>query len=191
MRIRFVTSNQWKFNEISEACRRKGIEVEWVRMKYEEIQADDTEEIARTSCERVSAQLGSGFFLEDTGLYVGALGGFPGPYSSYVSKTIGNAGLLKLLEGKERGAYFLTVIAYFDGTVVRTFRGILEGTIADAPRGSNGFGFDPVFIPSGHSRTLAEMSTSEKNMISHRSSALSRFLEYLAGRGNGKAVHGQ
>ena len=131
MKLKFLTSNMHKYNEISAFLGQLGIECQWVKMKYEEIQGESTEEISRDSAVKLSRQMGDKFFLEDTGLYINSLKGFPGPYSSYISKTIGNEGILDLLKNKERSAYFLTVISYFDGTNVLTFQGKLDGRIAD------------------------------------------------------------
>jgi len=116
---------------------------------------------------------------EDTGLEVAALSGAPGVLSSrfagkekdYVAN---NKKLLELLAGAaDRKARFRTVavLALPDGRFW-TSEGVLEGTIAEEPRGSGGFGYDPLFIPAGETRTLAEMSPSEKNAISHRRKAL-------------------
>ena len=112
-------------------------------------------------------------------MYINSLKGFPGPYSSYISKTIGNEGILDLLKNKERSAYFLTIISYFDGANVLTFQGKLNGRIAEEEKGKTGFGFDPVFIPENCEKTLAEMSIEEKNQHSHRINALRSFISYL------------
>lgn len=168
-----------KFNEISSFLGNRGIECQWVKMKYEEIQGDTTEEISRDSAMKLSRQIEEKFFLEDTGLYINSLNGFPGPYSSYVSRTIGNLGILDLLRNKERSAYFLTVISYFDGEKILTFQGKEDGKIAEEEKGKTGFGFDPIFIPENCEKTLAEMSIEEKNQHSHRINALKSFIRYL------------
>lgn len=116
---------------------------------------------------------------EDTGLEVAALSGAPGVLSSrFAGKekdyAANNKKLLELLAGAaDRKARFRTVavLALPDGRFW-TSEGVLEGTIAEEPRGSGGFGYDPLFIPAGETRTLAEMSPSEKNAISHRRKAL-------------------
>ena len=116
---------------------------------------------------------------EDTGLEVAALSGAPGVLSSrFAGKekdyAANNKKLLELLAGAaDRTARFRTVaaLALPDGRFW-TSEGVLEGTIAEEPRGSGGFGYDPLFIPAGETRTLAEMSPSEKNAISHRRKAL-------------------
>ncbi len=176
----FVTSNEGKFREAREIASRFGINVEWLRYEYIEPQGNELEEIARASAEMLAEKIEGEFFIEDSGLFVEALNGFPGPYSSYVFKTIGNDGILKLMEGVEnRRAYFKAVIAYWDGSDVHVFTGIVEGEIATEKRGSHGFGFDPIFLYNG--RTFAEMGK-EKNEVSHRRKALESFFSWLSQR---------
>ena len=116
---------------------------------------------------------------DDSGLEVDALGGAPGVYSAryageQCSYSDNNRKLLKELAGANgRSARFRTVIALSDSAGnVWTVDGVCEGSIAMTPLGSNGFGYDPLFIPSGYSKTFAEMAWEEKNRISHRGRAL-------------------
>ncbi|HDM60168.1 MAG TPA: non-canonical purine NTP pyrophosphatase, partial [Archaeoglobus veneficus] len=112
MELTFVTSNEGKFREAEEIAARYGIKLKWKKMSYLEPQGSSLEEIAKLSAEALSKELKEPFFLEDSGLFVEALKGFPGPYSSYVFKTIGNEGIVKLMDGVEnRKAYFLAVVA--------------------------------------------------------------------------------
>jgi len=176
--IEFISSNRHKFMEIKARMDECSIGITWVKMKYEEIQADTTEEISLDSAKKLSSFRGKPFFIEDTGLYITSLNGFPGPYSSYVSKKLGNSLVLRLLED-ERSAVFLTVITYWDGRSFFQFSGKLEGEISMVERGHNGFGYDPIFIPRGKEITMAEMTIEEKNEISHRAMALNKFIEFL------------
>ena len=116
--------------------------------------------------------------MEDSGLFIDALNGFPGPYSSYVFRTLGNRGIVKLLDGMEnRKAYFLSVVAYADGCEIRSFTGKVKGNISREIRGGEGFGFDPVFEVSG--KTFGEVSIKEKNEISHRKHAFESFFTWF------------
>jgi len=124
-------------------------------------------------------------FVEDAGLFVEALKGFPGPYAAYVYHTIGNQGILKLMADTEnRGANFQSVISYCDSensVDPVSFYGEIKGEITPAQRteqGKSGFGFDPIFQPEGSSRTFAEMTVEEKNGYSHRAAAIRRFAEW-------------
>lgn len=175
--IYFVTSNEGKFREAKEIANAYGVEIEWMKREYLEPQGNDLEEIARLSAELLAKEIKEPFFLEDSGLFIKALNGFPGPYSSFVFKTIGNEGILKLMSDvEEREAYFLAVIAFWDGKEVKTFKGRVDGRIAHEMRGDKGFGFDPIFEYNG--KTFAEMGD-EKNRVSHRRKALENFFSYL------------
>jgi XTP/dITP diphosphohydrolase len=123
---------------------------------------------------------------DDSGLEVMALEGRPGPRSArYAEKGETNTEkLLRELKGKtEREARFVCSLALvIEGTLI-TETGYLEGTISESPRGSMGFGYDPVFIPKGESRTLAEMTETEKNAISHRAVALGLLMKKVSDLG--------
>lgn len=126
-------------------------------------------------------------FADDTGLEVFALGGEPGvdsahyagPHRSHADNV---ALLLRNLAGHaDRSARFRAVFTLIRGGEIRQFEGEVRGHITEAPRGSGGFGYDPVFVPEGHDRTFAEMSTAEKNTLSHRARALAAMKAFLAG----------
>jgi XTP/dITP diphosphohydrolase len=173
----FITSNEGKFKEAREVAKLFSVEIEWLKIEYEEPQGNTLEEIATKSAEMLSRVIKKPFFIEDSGLFIESLNGFPGPYSSYVFKTIGNEGIIKLLEGvQNRKAYFKAVIAFFDGKDIKIFDGIVYGEIAKEIRGDKGFGFDPIFLYGD--RTFAEMGE-EKNLVSHRRKALEKFFSYL------------
>ena len=179
MAIQFVTGNEGKVREASEYL--EGIDsVEQVSYDYTEVQSDDLEEIAVRGATEAFDGLGGkdSVLVDDSGLFVDALGGFPGPYSAYVEDTVGVERLWRLAEGEEnRRAHFRTVLAYCDGERTETFVGSVGGTLV-APRGEGGFGYDPIFEYNGE--TMAEMSTDAKNSISHRGRALAEFAEWLA-----------
>ncbi|MET1125040.1 MAG: XTP/dITP diphosphatase [Archaeoglobaceae archaeon] len=176
----FVTSNEGKFREVAEIAAKYGLKIEWLKMEYLEPQGSDLEEIAKLSAELLAEKINGEFFIEDSGLFVEALNGFPGPYSSYVFKTIGNEGILKLMENVEnRRAQFKAVVAYWDGEKVWTFTGVVEGEIAREARGSGGFGYDPIFLYGD--KTFAEMGEA-KNEVSHRRRAFEKFFEWYQKR---------
>ncbi len=173
----FITSNEGKFREVKAIAERYGIDVKWLNRKYIEPQGESLEEIARLSALNLAREVNEPFFIEDSGLFIEALNGFPGPYSSYVFKTIGNEGILKLMRGvKNRKAYFKAVIAYFDGRDIHVFTGVVEGEIANEIRGTKGFGYDPIFLYGD--KTFAEMGE-EKNEVSHRRRALEKFFSWF------------
>jgi len=122
-------------------------------------------------------------FADDSGLEVEALDGRPGIYSSRYAPSDPEriAKLLAELKGKEnRRARFVCVIAIaVNGEVIETFEGEVKGTIVDAPRGSSGFGYDPVFQPDGYDQTFGELPQEVKNGISHRADAFRKALEFV------------
>lgn len=143
---------------------------------------DDVERIAEGKASWAFQQLRTPLIADDTAFSISALNGFPGPYAAYVLNTIGNAGILKLMAGvRDRSASFTTAIAYADGEGTRVFTGTIPGVITHAPRGSGGFGYDPIFELAG-GRTLAELPLEEKSAISHRGRALSAFRRWFLER---------
>ena len=178
--LRFATTNEGKVREARAYLADVVDDLEAWDYDYPELQADDLGTIASHGArDAFAAGDGTPVFVEDAGLFVEGLGGFPGPYSSYVYGTIGNEGLWRLAgELEDRAAAFRSVVAYADGETERTFEGVVRGTIV-APRGDGGFGYDPIFEYDG--RTFAELSTDEKNAVSHRGRALATFADWLAG----------
>ena len=122
-------------------------------------------------------------FADDSGLEVEALDGRPGIHSSRYAPTDTEriAKLLEEMKGQSnRRARFVCVIAIaVNGEVIETFEGEVKGTILDAPRGENGFGYDPVFQPDGFEKSFAELSQDEKNRISHRANAYAKVQEFV------------
>jgi XTP/dITP diphosphohydrolase len=183
--IRFVvvTSNPGKAREFENIFSEYKLSFRIEPIKTPEIQAMDLRIIAEESAIYAYDILREPVLVEDAGLFINALNGFPGPFSSYAYKTIGIKGMLKLMENVEdRRARFLSVIAFYTPMIggVKIFTGEVEGYIAMEPRGSGGFGFDPIFIPAeGDGRTFAEQSIEEKNKLSHRARAAKKFAEWI------------
>ncbi len=188
--VYFATSNRHKLEELNAALRGCGARAEPVEAPKLELQGESLEEIAAAAASLAYSILHRPVAVEDAGLFVEALNGFPGPYSSYVFRTIGYWGLLKLMDGvEERSAFFKSVVAYAGPWGVKLFTGIVRGFIAYEPRGSKGFGFDPVFIPEGSDKTFAEMEVEEKNRFSHRAKAARALCEWLSRvRGGGQGL---
>lgn len=133
---------------------------------------------AKLKARNYGAHTGALTLADDSGLMVDALNGRPGVYSARFagagcSYADNNRKLLRLLAGKKRTAKFVCVMALYDGKkFVGAVRGECRGTIAASARGRKGFGYDPVFIPSGMNRTFAQLRPSEKAKVSHRGKAL-------------------
>jgi XTP/dITP diphosphohydrolase len=110
-------------------------------------------------------------------LFINSLGGFPGQYSSFVFRTLGNDGILKLLSGSiDRSAYFLSLIAFYDGRVLSIHEGRVNGRISDRMT-EGGWGYDPIFTPDNSDLTFAELKEN-KNEYSHRKRALEKFARW-------------
>lgn len=128
-------------------------------------------------------------FADDTGLEVDALHGLPGVHTAryaYPDRHDPEANMIKLLEAlrenNDRNARFRTVIALIEKGKEHLFEGVVEGVIAREKSGTQGFGYDPVFIPEGNSKTFAELGEDIKNTISHRARAVQKLAKYLASR---------
>jgi len=181
MKIMFVTNNMNKVIEANEIVKSFGIELIPIDVKKIEIQGDSLREIAIYAAKHAYEVVRKPVVVEDSGLFIDALNGFPGPYSSYVYKTIGLKGILKLMEGvRNRNARFIAVVALaISDSEIYVFEGVTEGYIANEIRGDKGFGYDPIFIPFNHFKTFAEMDRSEKNMYSHRGKAFRALGEWV------------
>lgn len=174
-----VTSNKGKFLEYYQLFKENGLEVKHYNLKYPEEQLDSLDEVARRSLCYLTGIIKEEFFIDDSGIFIDSLNGFPGVYSSYIQSTIGNQGILKLMRNEtNRNALFKTSIAYYDGDI-HIFNGQTIGSISLEERGRNGFGYDPIFIPYGEEMTYAEMDIIKKNTISHRYKAATELINFL------------
>lgn len=186
--IVFATNNKHKLEEIRKIAGKK-----WNVLSLADIGChDDIPETADTlhgnaeiKARWVKDRYGYDCFADDTGLMVDALGGAPGVYSArYAGEAHDSkanmALLLKNMEGKsDRKARFVTVIALISGEELKMFEGKVEGTITTEPTGSEGFGYDPIFLPDESDVTFACMTAEAKNAISHRGRATAKLLSYL------------
>ncbi len=180
MRIKVITSNEGKMREYSQALGELGIEVFHGKVPYDEIQADTLEEVVERGMEELREKEGS-FIIDDSGLFIDRFYGFPGVYSSYALKTLGNEGVLRLMAGEERrSARFECCIGCkIPGREPFMISGECRGAITKEARGERGFGFDPIFSADGE-RTFAELDLEEKNSLSHRGRAIAMLAERLA-----------
>jgi len=182
LKIYFATTNKNKLEEANKMLKDYDIDLEMLPGKKREIQSDKLEEIAEISAKEIAEGLKVKVVTEDSGLFIQTLKDFPGPYSAYVFKTIGCKVILDLMRDQaDRKARFMAVVAYCESTQSpRCFAGVVEGNLSRETKGNNGFGFDPIFVPSeGDGRTFAEMTLKEKNMYSHRSRAFREFGEWF------------
>ena len=177
-----MTGNKGKYTEAARIAAEFGIRLKQVNRHKIEVQSDDLKEIACFAAKEASEAILHPVVAEDSGFFVHSLGGFPGPYSSYVYRTIGNKGILRLIQSvRNRDAHFQVAVAFCKPRKQPVcFSAMVKGVVSRRPMGSHGFGFDPVFIPSeGDGRTFAQMSTGEKNLLSHRGRAFLEFFNWL------------
>ena len=187
MRVVLATSNPGKVREAEAILSSGGLEIVTMPIWLGEVETGVTYlENARLKAAATLRMVHAPVLAEDAGLEVDALNGLPGLRSARFARAgasgaENNEKLLRLMKGvpeAKRTARFraVAVLLYTSGAEI-VGEGVLEGSIADAPRGDNGFGYDPLFVPEGESRTAAEMTDEDKNRISHRARALNELLK--------------
>ena len=179
--IFFITGNKGKVLEATTKLSPGGYRVVQKDLGYPEVQADSLEEVAAYGVMDIQKRFHDCFILEDAGLFIEALKGFPGVYSKYVFLTIGLDGVLRLLEkAQNRRAVFRSVFAFSEpGKKPLIILGECPGMISMEKRGTHGFGYDPIFLPDGSEKTFGEMAAEEKNLFSHRGKALEKLVLVL------------
>lgn len=188
MKLLFATANQNKYEEVLSMLPP---DIELLSLNDVDFHEDipETQETiegnAKQKVEYISNRLNIESFADDTGLEVNALNGQPGVYSARYAGDEKDAQknmtkLLVELDGKSsRSAQFKTIIALRLNNRIELFTGILRGKIINEQRGNFGFGYDPIFVPEGHHKSLAELTKEEKNAISHRSIAFQKLVTFL------------
>jgi non-canonical purine NTP pyrophosphatase (RdgB/HAM1 family) len=168
--LTFITSSKSKWAEVE---RLLGLPLTHANIPLEEIQNLALEPVVIHKAKHAYAQVQRPVLVEDTGLAFAAWNGLPGALVKWFLSALGTNGLCRLLQGESnRSATASTLFAYYDGTLLRVFPGTMIGSIPQTPRGSGGFGWDPLFQPLGSKRTFAEMSAEEKDQFSMRRLAL-------------------
>ena len=176
MTLYFITGNKGKLKEVQAIIP----EVEQIELDLPEIQELDAKKIIEEKLREAVKKHEGEFFCEDTSVYINCLGGLPGPLIKWFLKSIGDRGIWELVrDKKDRSARAVTCIGYSDGKKIEFFEGEIKGEICE-PKGSEGFGWDKIFQPSGYEKSLGEMSREEKNKISMRKIALEKLRSYLS-----------
>ncbi len=188
MELIFVTNNSHKLSEIRSILSDKFNILSLKDIGFEGEIAETRDTIAGNSLEKtkfIFDRYHKNCFGDDTGLIIDSLNGAPGVYSarfagenaSYEDNM--NKVLREMREKRNRKAYFVTVITLFFEGKMYQFEAKVEGEITTTPIGTNGFGYDPVFLPKGSHKTYAQMNDKEKNTISHRALATQKLIEFL------------
>ena len=180
--IKVITSNPGKVREYQKAFGDLGVKMEHLHIPYDEVQTAELEEVVEKGMAEIRSKGISDFMIDDSGMFVDSLKGFPGVYSAYVQKTIGNQGILKQMSGvKDRRAVFKCCIGCDIGGETIVVTGVCRGKITEEERGAEGFGYDPIFTHDGV-RTFSELPLDEKNSISHRGNAARMLAEEMIKR---------
>ncbi|MFC1801213.1 non-canonical purine NTP pyrophosphatase [Nanoarchaeota archaeon] len=182
MKIFFVTGNKGKFMEVKEIMDGQEIEVEQIEIDKPEMKSDSIKEIAKDAAEKLANQLGKTIVVEDTGFFLKAFNNFPGAHPKFVYDGIGLEGIFKLLEGKDRSAYFKTVAAYSEpGKEAVCFEGVFEGRVADNISDVDslpGLPYDKMFIPANGDKPWSEIPEAKKEG-NHRKEAFEKLAKFL------------
>ena len=197
MQLIFATNNLHKLEEIDALLGEKFKLLGLKDLHMDEEIPEDHETLEENASQKawyIFNRTGQNCFADDTGLEVDALDGAPGVYSARYSRmghptfpemepALGNIRklLMKMEDVAERSARFRTVISLVLNGKEYQFEGVVEGVITERPSGVKGFGYDPVFTPSGYEITFAEMDLSLKNQISHRARAVKQLVDFLKG----------
>ena len=181
MLVTFITGNEHKVKEARDIFEKFGIEVNHENPGYPEVQGS-IEEVAAYGAKYVAEKLQKPIIVDDTGLFIRALNGFPGTYSSYVQETLTNKGIIKLLKDEQdRYAEFRSCIGYCAPKCEpKTFLGTVAGEILSEERGNNGFAYDPLFYVKEYNKTFGELTTGEKDECSHRRKSMEQFAKWYS-----------
>ncbi|PIR69173.1 MAG: non-canonical purine NTP pyrophosphatase [Candidatus Niyogibacteria bacterium CG10_big_fil_rev_8_21_14_0_10_46_36] len=176
MTLYFITGNKGKLAEVQAVLP----DVEALDIDLPEIQSLDAHEIIKAKLLEAQKHQSGEFIVEDNSLYLEGIKGLPGPLIKWFLKTVGNDGLYKMAEAFGNfNAEAKVVIGYSNsGGEISFFEGNTKGTIVPA-RGSEGFGWDPIFQPEGYDKTFAELTPEEKNSFSMRRIAVEKLKEKL------------
>jgi len=177
MPIYFVTGNE---NKLKEAEVILGTKLERIDIDIDEIQEIELDRIIRHKASSAYEKIKKPVLVEDTGVFISALNGFPGALIKWVLKTIGNEGICNLVKDKKnKEAIAKTYFCLYNGKKHHIFTGQVKGKIASKPQGKLGFGWDPIFIPEKSKKSFAQMNSKEKNKISMRKVALDKLKNFL------------
>ena len=182
----FVSNNLHKYSEIKSMSNDKiiGLDLKFCKQDIIEIQDEKIEKIAIEKAKSAYTIVKKPIIIEDDGLFIKSLNGFPGQYSKFILKSIGNIGIIRLLKGSsDRSAYFKSIFVYNDGIIVKVFYGKIIGKISSTIT-EGGWGYDPIFIPLNRNNkkdiTFAKLSqTNKKNEQSHRRIAFYKFIKWF------------
>ena len=179
--IQIITSNNGKIKEFKEIFGDSKYVPVQNNIDYPEIQASSLEEVVDFGLTWLQEKTKAPFVIDDSGVFIDNFDGFPGIYTRYIYDTIGLKGVLRQMEDVDnRACTFRCVLGLVtESGEKQKFVGDCHGTLINEQRGDGGFGYDPIFIPDGFDKTFAELSSEEKNSISHRGIAMRKLIDFL------------
>lgn len=179
--LQIITSNNGKLREFKEIFGDSKYVPVQNNIDYPEIQASNLEEVVDFGLDWLQKTTKPPFVIDDSGVFIDFFDGFPGVYTRYIYDTIGLKGVLRQMEDVEnRKCTFRCVLGLLtESGEKQKFVGECSGTLIKEMRGKGGFGYDPIFIPHGFEKTFAELSSDEKNSISHRGRAMRKLIDFL------------
>ncbi len=177
MDVCLVTSNMHKLKEAEYVL---GVKLKYINYELDELQSLSVERVVKHKAISAYLRFKRPLLVEDTGLFIYSLGGFPGALIKCLVQSAGTEKICRIVDSCDsRGAYAKTAVAFSNGKKTNVFVGRIEGSIALHPKGGNGFGWDSIFIPKGSMHTFAEMSLQEKSRISMRRKAFAKFSKFM------------
>jgi len=180
MKIRFVSKNVHKVNEVRAILSDVGVEVIAAKHAINEIQTEDVNSLVRDKLLKAFKKVGRPVFVEHTGLYIESLNEFPGGLTQIFWDKLQADKFSSLLgSGEDTKLVAKTIIGYCDSMKIHLFEGSINGSISPEPRGNRDFQWDCIFVPEGETETFAEMGA-RKNNISMRKIAFDQFKEFLS-----------
>jgi XTP/dITP diphosphohydrolase len=194
MRITFVTQNMHKYEEAKAVLGKHGIELIQHSVSYVEDKEKTIQEVAKEAAMLFAEKLGKPVMVEDTGIFFTAYENFPGPHPKMMFNCLGYEGLLKLLAGMPREAYFLACVGYCEpGKEPQLFEGRLNGRISMMPFNmeEDVMPYERIFVPEGFVHTVSSLSREKKNEISHRSEAIEKLVAWLKSCNAEEGHHGK
>lgn len=182
MKVLFVTGNKNKMREFERILNN--IKMEQLQLDIPEIQSIEVEEVVKFKAEYAYKKVNLPVIVEDSGLYIETWNGLPGALIKWFESAVKSDGLCRMMKNEvDRSATAKCCIDFYDGKH-NIFLGAIDGKISDKPKGENGFGWDNIFIPQKYRKTFAEMSSKEKDGVSHRKIALDKLAVFLANKNN-------
>ena len=179
LRITFITGNQSKADFLAKYLNHP---IEHQKIDLDEIQSLELDKIVEHKAGQAYSIMNSPVLVEDVSLRIKALGKLPGPFIKWFQSELGLGGICKLVDKLDsRQAQGTVPYCYFDGQGQKFFEGKVDGVIADKPKGANGFGWDPIFIPRGSNKTYAEMDDETVRHFAVRSVIFPKIKKFLTG----------